>query len=146
MTFKTSRRVCRFSAILALLTMIGPLCGAAWSQKTSSQKSSQSQQYLPIDVPTGPLQLDWFIAARYSVFGPASLTSVDSKSLSFARGYGVAPLTFNLTNKNVTVMNQTGASLPFSSLEQGTRVIVCDRRDSVVIITAPPREESDVPR
>jgi hypothetical protein len=146
MIYKTSRRVCRFSAILALLMVFGPLCGAAWSQKTSPQKSSQTQQYLPTSVPTDPTRLDWFIAARYSVFGPASLNSVNSKSLGFARGYGLPALTINLTNKNVKVMNQAGASLPFSALEQGGRVIVCDRRDSVVIITVPPREEGYVPR
>jgi hypothetical protein len=145
MAFKTSRRVCRFSAILALLMVFGPLCGAAWTQKTSPQKSSQSLESLQAPI-LDATRLDWFIAARYSVFGPASLNSVNSTSLGFARGYGLPALTFNLTNKNVAVINQAGASLAFSALEPGVRVIVCDRRDSVVIITVPPREEGNVPR
>ena len=145
MTFKTSRRVCRFSAILALLMVFGPLCGAAWSQKTSTQKSSQSVQSVQAPVPQG-LQLSWYIAARYSIFGPASINSVNSKSLGFARGYGRAGITINLSNKNVSVMDEAGISVPFSSLAPGVRVIVCDRSDSVVIITVRPAEASNAKR
>ncbi len=146
MTFKPSHRVCRYSAqILALLIVLGPLGGAAWSQKTSPQKSSQSLQSLPGTIPDAT-NLDWYIAARYSIFGPAALSSVDSKSLVFPAKYGIPGVTVNLANKKVSVMNEAGAFVPFSTLQSGGRVIVCDRSDSVVIFTVRPAEEGNAKR
>jgi hypothetical protein len=81
------------------------------------------------------MQLDWYIAARYSIFGPARLASVSSSTLTFPGGYGVPGEAISLANKSVSVMNETGASVPFSALAPGTNVIVCNRSDSVVIFT-----------
>jgi hypothetical protein len=81
------------------------------------------------------MQLDWYIAARYSISGPVRLASVSSSSLSFSGGYGIPGGTLSLANKAVSVMNEAGVSLPFSVLVPGTNVIVCDRSDSVVVFT-----------
>ena len=141
MTYTTSHSLCGFWVqILALLMVLGLLCGVACGQQTPAKASSQSPQStqalqaLQATVP-GPMQLNWYIAARYSIFGPAPLASVSSTSLSFPGGYGIPGATFSLANKSVSVMNEAGASVPFSALVPGTNVIVCDRSDSVVVFT-----------
>ncbi len=158
MTFNMSYSVCRFSAkILVFLMVLGLLCGSAWSQQTSPKASSQSPQSpqslqalqslqsLPVSVP-GPMQLNWYIAARYSIFGPARLASVSSSSLAFPGGYGIPGPTVSLVNKAVSVMNEAGASVPFSALGPGTNLIVCDRSDSVVIFVVPSPEVGNAKR
>ncbi len=144
MNFKISHHVWRsFVKILALLMVVGPLCGAAWSQKapTQQQQRSQSSESVSASFPD-VTQLNWYIAARYSIFGPAPLESVDSKSLNFAGGHGIPGVSISLAKKNVLVMTETGASLKFSALTQGTRVTVCDRSDSVVIFVVRSPEAS----
>ena len=152
MTFNMSYSVCRFSAkILVFLMVLGLLCGSAWSQQTPPKASSQSPQSLqslqslPVSVP-GPMQLNWYIAARYSIFGPARLASVSSSSLAFPGGYGIPGPTVSLVNKAVSVMNEAGASVPFSALGPGTNLIVCDRSDSVVIFVVPSPEVGNAKR
>jgi hypothetical protein len=133
MILKTSHYVWRFSVkILALLMVVGPLCGAAWSQKATPQTSSQAVQSVPASLPD-VTQLNWYIAARYSILGPVPLNSVDSKSLGFTGGYGIPGVTVSLANKRISVMTETGVPVPFSALAPGVRVVVCDRSDSVVI-------------
>ena len=138
MILKTSHYVCRFRVqILVFLMVLGLLCGVAWGQQAApkaSTQSLQSLQSLPAFVP-GPMQLNWYIAAGYSIFGPARLASVNSKGLGFPGAYEIPGPTISLANKTVSVMNETGASVPFSALTPGTNVIVCDRRDSVVVFT-----------
>ena len=134
MVFRTWHLGCSFMMVVALF------CGSVWSQQTSPKASSQSLQALqslqslPVSVP-GPMQLNWYIAARYSIYGPARLASVDSKGLGFPGAYEMPGATISLANKTVSVMNEAGASVPFSALTPGTNVIVCDRRDSVVVFT-----------
>ncbi|MGO9116408.1 MAG: hypothetical protein ACLQPD_02230 [Desulfomonilaceae bacterium] len=145
MILKTSHYVWRFSVkILALLMVVGPLCGPAWSQKatpqTTPQTGSQSVQSVPASIP-GPMQLNWYRAARYSIFGPTPLNSVDSKSLGFTGGYGLPGVTISLANKNVSVMTETGASVPFSALAPGVRVVVCDRSGSVIFVVRSPEAD-----
>ncbi|MGO9121339.1 MAG: hypothetical protein ACLQPD_27485 [Desulfomonilaceae bacterium] len=131
MVFRTWHLGCSFVMVVALL------CGVAWGQQAApkaSTQSLQSLQSLPVSVP-GPMQLNWYIAARYSIFGPARLASVSSSSLAFPEAYEMPGPTISLANKTVSVMNETGASVPFSALTPGTNVIVCDRLDSVVVFT-----------
>jgi hypothetical protein len=92
------------------------------------------------------MQLNWYIAARYSIFGPARLASVSSSSLAFPGGYGIPGPTVSLVNKAVSVMNEAGASVPFSALGPGTNLIVCDRSDSVVIFVVPSPEVGNAKR
>jgi hypothetical protein len=137
MKFKSSHYVWRFSVkVLALLMVVGPLCGAAWSQKatpqTTPQTSSQAVQSLPASIPDAT-KLDWYIAARYTIFGPAPLNTVNSKSLGFTGANEIPGVTISLANKTVLVMTETGATVPFSALAPGVRVTVCDRSDSVVV-------------
>ncbi len=143
MFFKSSHPIYRISLkILALLILIGLLCGTAWSQRAPQQPAqqtrSQSPQVLPEGIPDYA-RIDWYIAARYSVFGPAPLDSVDSKKLTFAGSHDIPGVTINLANKKISVMNEAGASMPFSSLAPGVRVTVCDRSDSVVIFVVSSR-------
>jgi hypothetical protein len=150
MILKTSHYVWRFSVkILALLMVVGPLCGAAWSQKatpqTTPQTSSQAVQSVPASLPD-VTQLNWYIAARYSILGPVPLNSVDSKSLGFTGGYGIPGVTVSLAKKQVSVMTETGAPVPFSALAPGVRVVVCDRSDSVVIFVVRSPEASNAKR
>jgi hypothetical protein len=146
MFFKSSHRICRISVkILALLILIGPLCGTAWSQKAPQQPAqqtrSQSPQVLPEGIPDYA-RIDWYIAARYSVFGPVPLDTVDSKKLTFTGSRDNPGVTINLANKKVSVMSEAGASLPFSALAPGVRVTVCDRSDNVVIFVVSSRGSS----
>jgi len=148
MIFTTSHRAFRFPAqILALLMVLGLLCGVACGQQTTPKASSQSPQStqalqalqaLQATVP-GPMQLEWYIAARYSTFGPAALASVNSNSLAFAGSYSSSPdVTVSLTGKAVSVVNAAGVSVSFGALAPGTNVIVCNRSDSVVVFIVTP--------
>ena len=122
-----------------------------WSQQTAPKSSSQSSQAiqalqaLQASVP-GPMQLDWYRAARYSIYGPASLFSVDSKGLGFPGGYGIPGKTVSLANKNISVMDEAGAPVSFTSLKPGTNVLVCDRSDSVVVFTVSSPEAGNAKR
>jgi hypothetical protein len=98
-------------------------------QYASAQTTGQSAH----TVTTDPLHLNQYIAACYSIFGPARLASLTSQSLVFPGELGNPGVTISLANKTVSVMNEAGASLPFSTLGHGVSVIVCYRSDSVVV-------------
>ena len=132
----------------SFIMVVSLLCGVAWGQQTApkgSTQSLQSLQSLPVSVP-GPMQLNWYIAAGYSIYGPARVASNNSKVLGFPEAYGIPGPTISLANKSVAVMNQTGASVPLSALTPGTNVIVCDRRDSVVVFIVTTLGVSNVKR
>jgi len=141
MTSITSYGPYRFPTLFLTLVIVLLLhCGIGWGQQTAPRTGSQSSQSIQalqaLQAPApGPMQLDWYIASRYSIYGPASLSSVDSKTLAFPGGYGIPGVTISLANKSVSVMNEAGATVSFTSLKPGTRVVVCDRSDSVVVFT-----------
>jgi hypothetical protein len=108
--------------------------GVAGIQFGLAQGTGQSVQRPSTD----PLHLDWYIAARYSIFGPAKLASTTSQRLVFPGEHGKPGVTVSLSNKTVSVMNEAGTAEPLSSLVPGTNVVVCYRKDSVVIFLVQP--------
>ncbi len=129
-TLKTSRSLCRLALpVLGLLIALVLPCWAAGTQSSAIPGLGQSVQTST----TVQTQIGYYIAAGYSIFGPAQLASVTSSSLVFPGEFGTPGLTVTLSNKTVSVLNEAGASVPFSILGPGTNVIVCYKNDSVVI-------------
>ncbi len=120
--------------VLGLLIALVLPCLAAGTQPAAIPGLGQSVQTSTTD----PLHIGYYIAARYSIFGPAQLASVSSTSLVFPGEFGNPGLTITLANKSVSVMNESSTAVPFSTLAAGTRVIVCYRNDSVVIFALQP--------
>ena len=120
--------------VLGLLIVLVLSSWAAGTQPAAIPGLGQSVQTSTTD----PLHIGHYIAARYSIFGPAQLASVSSSSLVFPGEFNNPGLTISLANKSVSVLNEASATVPFSTLAAGTRVIVCYRNDSVVIFALQP--------
>jgi hypothetical protein len=82
------------------------------------------------------------IAEGYSAVGPLELKGVSSSELVIGAVPGNPKLTVSLTNKNVSVMDESGNGLTTGSLAVGTNVIIFQKQNDIVIyvVPAPPKE------
>jgi hypothetical protein len=113
------------ASLLAALVFL-TCCGVpAWAQKTVSVSSTTSTK--------GTIDVDQYIAEGYSVTGPTMLESVSSEVLVFPGLTGQKGLEISLRNKTVVTLDATGKASRFAALGKGVSVLVCHRKDRVVI-------------
>jgi hypothetical protein len=127
-----------------------PLPAYAQSQQGQSQQESMSgsdeprlgvvqdskktaSKYYGIDVQE-------YVRKKYSVAGPYSVRSVNSKMLNLFTGVQ-RDLKFSLAGKQVKVLNAAGEEVGFGKVTKGTRVIVITKKAEVLIYVLPARKE-----
>jgi hypothetical protein len=89
--------------------------------------------------PTGSqvgLDLSRYVTEGYTVVGRINLASVNAQKLSFPGDEKNKGMEIILTGKQVSVMDEAGHPIAFSSLRPGTEVYVCYKASSVVIYVA----------
>ncbi len=89
--------------------------------------------------PTGSqvgLDLSRYVTDGYTVIGRISLASVNAQKISFPGDEKNKGMEIILTGKQVSVMDEAGQPMAFSSLRRGTEVYVCYKASSVVIYVA----------
>jgi hypothetical protein len=111
--------------LLAALVFSAQYGAPAWAQKTASVSSTTSTK--------GTIDVDQYIAEGYSVTGPTMLESVSSQALIFPGLTGQKGLEISLRNKAVVALDATGKASSFATLGPGVSVLVCNRKDRVVI-------------
>jgi hypothetical protein len=72
------------------------------------------------------------IAAGFSVLGPTELKKASSSALVVDNSPSDGK-TISLAKKRVTVLDESGNSSSTSSLAEGTWVIICQKKDEIVI-------------
>jgi hypothetical protein len=117
----SSGLICLLAA-LVFSALYGP---PAWAQKTAA--------VIPQPVSKGPIDVDQYIAAGYSVHGPQMLESVSAQALVFPGMTGQKGLEIGLRNKAVVVLDAAGNTSRLAALGPGVSVLVCHRKDRVVI-------------
>ncbi len=128
---------------LALFILVVLLSSVAWAQSKQPPGTGQALSQQMSD----PLHINEYIAAHYSIFGPAKLLSVNSSSLVFPGAQGSQNFTISLANKNVSVKDVSGGAESFGALTAGTNVIVCQKSDSAIILIVPSHGgSSNVPK
>jgi hypothetical protein len=114
------------SALVALLVLpCATLTQAAETQQTATVGSQKHETALDI-------MLEKRIAAGYGVLGPIELYKASSSALVVPDSPSNGR-TISLNNKKVTVLDESGNGLTMSSVTAGTAVIICEKKDEVVI-------------
>jgi hypothetical protein len=73
------------------------------------------------------------IAEGYAVMGPIDLAAATSSTALVFPDSPNEAKTINLKNKKVSVLDESGNASSMSSVTEGKRVIVCQKKDEVVI-------------
>ncbi len=115
-------------AILVFLAAYGP---PVWGQKAPVPQERATVS--PPRVQEGTIDLDQYVAEGYAIHGPYVLQSVSPKALVFPGRNGKKGIEISLANKPVVVMDAAGNIKSFSALGPGVSVLVCYRKDRVVI-------------
>jgi hypothetical protein len=77
------------------------------------------------------------VAEGFSVIGPLVLQGASSSELVIAKPDGKEPITVSLKGRTVTVQDQFGNSLTTGSVQAGSNVIICQKKDKVAIYIVP---------
>ena len=135
--FKPLHTVSAILAGLICFLAIPLLAGSsAWGASPAGQ-TAPVQSATP--APTAPqvgLDLSRYVTEGYTVIGRVNLASVNSQKLSFPGDEKNKGMEIILTGKQVSVMDEAGLPIAFSSLRPGTEVYVCYKASSVVIYVA----------
>jgi hypothetical protein len=114
------------SALVALLVVpLATLTQAADTHKPATVGSKKHESALES-------MLRKRIAAGFSVIGPIELTSASSSALVFPDSPNGSK-TISLQNQKVTVLDESGNASSMSSVTAGKWVIVCQKKDEIVI-------------
>jgi|GEM_PF-5756752 len=139
-----SKICCRKRVLYSLVFMtLLVACCFSWSTAWAQSKPQTAPAVKPAPVPQLPtvVTIDKLIADRFSCFGPAKLKTVTSQSLIFpGKEVDEDGLTISLTGRTVSVTDQVGNTQSLTALRSGTRVVVCQRTDKVVVIITPEKK------
>ncbi len=140
------KRPCKSFSVIGL-TRAGLVCffagllcagSSAWAASplgpADSPQINSSQSSIP--APTGSqigFNLNRYITQGYTVIGRTRLASVNAQKISFPGDEKNKGAEIVLTGKQVSVIDETGLPVTFSSLRPGTEVYVCYKASSVVI-------------
>jgi hypothetical protein len=138
-------KICCRKRVFCSLVFVALLvaCCSSWSTAWAQAKPQTAPATKPLPVPELPkvVTVDKLIVDRFSCFGPANLKTVTPQSLIFpGKDADEDGTTISLTGKPVTVTDQVGSTQSLSALRSGTRVIVCQRADRVVVIITPEKK------
>ncbi len=127
-----------FSLLLSFLVVL-TIAGMAPAQSTSPSTyvgSGQNVANTLASLAASPMSriLHKYTALRYSILGPYTLQKVTTTQLTFV-SFPEKPdgTTMSLAGKNVAVKTEGGHESSFADLLPGTRVLICQKDNDVIV-------------
>jgi hypothetical protein len=119
------------SALVALLVL--PCATPSYAAETQQTATVGSEEHeTPQETIIGKR-----IAEGFAVIGPLELMGASASELMIGAAPGNPEVKVSLKNKRVSVMDEHGNSLTVSSVKKGANVIICQKKDQVIIYVVP---------
>jgi hypothetical protein len=125
------------TAFVVLCLLFGsPVYAASpTGQTTSTQTTAAKGVKSSSDQVVAPGPITPYVSQGYSITGPVYVSAISPQSIGLNKGRGNVGI--DLLGKSVSVIDQNYKPLTLSAVKKGSRVYVCRKGNSVVVMVIP---------